>query len=312
MDCLPRLRPLAVSLATALCATTLAACDPGEVTLDAVNGDEQADGGEQVVEPTGQVCSPWETPSAECSDGSTAYCSYMPGSGESEFGPCLAVDEVECEPGDWEDLGPRSDEFMQEACGNRKMVCNVYGGVPTWEEEECNTPLVLSFDQSPVEMVPAEATPAATFDISMTASSCISTDWPTAATPWLAVDLDGSGTIDGGRELFGSGTRIGAAGTTRANDGFVALASFDANGDGTVDHADPRFSELLLWRDVDGDRRSTPDELESLASAGIDALPVESTGDGTCDDRGNCSAIGGTFGHAGGVGRVFDVVLSCQ
>ncbi len=65
-----------------------------------------------------------------------------------------------------------------------------------------------------------------------------------------------------GHELFGSGTRLPDG--RHASDGFAALEVFDSNADGVVDGADPRFAELMLWRDRDADRRSTLDELVDL------------------------------------------------
>src|SRR5215510_2086314 len=55
------------------------------------------------------------------------------------------------------------------------------------------TPLVLSFDRAPVEFIPA----AASFAFDLTgAGQNIATDWPTARTPWLALDRDGDGRIN--------------------------------------------------------------------------------------------------------------------
>ncbi len=254
-----------------------------------------------VDEPTGKACEVMDE-AAQCSDGSSAYCGFIEDS--QEYGPCIADDELECEPGD---LVPT---YNDELCGQMYKRCLVEGGVPTWVNDTCDTPLVLRFDTQPIEMLAAESTPMATFDISMTADSCITTDWPSAATPWLALDVDGNGSIDGGNELFGSGSRM--ADGSRANHGFMALSALDANADGQVDAADPRFAELTMWRDYDADRRSLASELEPLASAGITSIPVQWTSAIECDERGNCANQRARFGHSGGFGEVVDIYLACH
>lgn len=113
----------------------------------------------------------------------------------------------------------------------------------------------------------------------------VATDWPTAATPWIARDLDHDGAITSGAELFGGNTVLptGAA----ARHGFEALAALDGNGDRRLDAADPAFADLLLWADRDGDRRSTPDELTPLAAT-LPWLPIDHQREPRCDGRGNC------------------------
>ena len=64
-----------------------------------------------------------------------------------------------------------------------------------WRHDDCNTPLVLSFDGAPVEYLTDDGH---AFDLSATTSQV--TDWPTARTPWLALDRDGNGSIDDGSE----------------------------------------------------------------------------------------------------------------
>ncbi|PRP98098.1 hypothetical protein ENSA5_30830 [Enhygromyxa salina] len=252
-----------------------------------------------------------------CDDSMVSYCGYMDygdaqaGYGELSHGPCIAPEEVECEPGESKHEGPTSSgEDDEDLCQGVDYRCKVVGGEPMWVEQFCDTPLVLRFDQRPVEMIAQESTPAATFDISMRANSCISTDWPTAATPWLVVDLDGNGSIDGGNELFGSGSRL--ADGRHAEHGFAALAEFDSNADGSVDASDARFGELMLWRDWDADRRSTPAELEPLADSGIERLAVDYWVETKCDERGNCGVQRAAFEFAGGVGEIVDIYLSCQ
>lgn len=262
-------------------------------------------------EPTGRSCE-IQNEATMCSDGSMAYCGpleYEPFTvyDEFEYGPCLSEDELECEPGAVESLGVPTEADL---CGEMFRRCIAVGGVPTWVNDECDTPLVLRFDDQPITMIPAESTPMATFDISMRPGSCITTDWPEATTPWLALDVDGSGAIEGGDELFGSGSRL--ADGSHAQHGFMALAELDGDQDGRIDAADPRFAELVLWRDHDADRRSQPSELESLASVGITSLPTAWTSAIECDARGNCANQRAAFTHAGGVGEIVDVYLACH
>lgn len=170
------------------------------------------------------------------------------------------------------------------------------------ERFECTTPLVLSFDGQPVSFERSRAS------FAFTPGRSVRSDWPSAVTPWLARDVNGNGRIDDGAELFGSDTRL-PSGRTAVN-GFEALAALDDDGDGVVDARDAAFPSLLLWRDMDGDKRSTPDELEPLAQAGVASLSTGFVVRTRCDGRGNCERERGTFTSASGrQGAVIDVYL---
>jgi hypothetical protein len=146
----------------------------------------------------------------------------------------------------------------------------------------CNTPLVLSFDDRAVSFI---AEVGGAFDLSR-AGICHAGDWPTAVTPWLAYDRNGNGAIDDGGELFGSATSLGAG--AYAKNGFEALRELDSNGDGVFDARDPGFSLVVVWSDRNLDRRSSANELVSLAEAGVIAIDLHETRDRRCDVRGNC------------------------
>jgi hypothetical protein len=140
------------------------------------------------------------------------------------------------------------------------------------------TPLVAVFDGAPVSF-----TAPAPFVLGP--DEAVQASWPSPATPWLARDLDGNGRIDSARELFGSRTPLPSGEVAR--DGFEALAELDDDGDGVVDERDSSFASLLLWTDRDGDRRSTPDELEP-ASKRLVRIWLDWRDVPRCDARGNC------------------------
>lgn len=74
----------------------------------------------------------------------------------------------------------------------------------------CNTPLVVAFDGEGITFASEASAPGFAFR----SGSPTATDWPTATTPWLALDRDGDGAITSGAELFGD--------ATGAHDGFAA------------------------------------------------------------------------------------------
>lgn len=177
--------------------------------------------------------------------------------------------------------------------------------VATVEVHGCQTPLVVAFDSQPIELTEAGAARFA-----FTPGAPVATDWPTARTPWLALDRDGDGAITSGAELFGDSTVL-PDGRTAVN-GFAALAALDANHDGVIDRDDPAFASLLLWSDRDGDHRSSPDELQPLASV-VTAIPLANHLAPTCTARGACEGERGSVrwrdGRGERTGAVVDVYL---
>jgi hypothetical protein len=218
-----------------------------------------------------------------------------------------------CTPGQTVDCPVRP--APENACPAYTATCGPVSGMACagWDSDPtcgCYTPLVLSFDGAPVEYLTDREH---AFDLSGVRSQI--TDWPTARTPWLVLDRDGSGAIEDGSELFGSMTVLSSG--RRARQGFEALRELDANGDGRITADDPAFAELRVWSDRDGDRVSSPGELTSLAALGIVSLDLAFTIEPRCDARGNCEVERASFRYvdASGVerrGALIDVHMAAH
>lgn len=168
---------------------------------------------------------------------------------------------------------------------------------------------MLSFDNRPVEFT-AEA--GAAFDLTGT-GVCHASDWPTSATPWLALDRDGDGVIQDGGELFGSATRLGSGGF--AKNGFEALRELDADKNGVFDRHDPAFARVVVWSDNNLDRTSEPREITPLEALGVTSIDLRDFREWRCDARGNCEGERSAFAFtdAAGAARrgtVIDVYMS--
>lgn len=116
-------------------------------------------------------------------------------------------------------------------------------------------PLILDLDGNGIDITSLEN--GKQFDIDGD-GTLDQTAWIRGADALLALDRNGDGKINDGRELFGD--------QNGAKDGFEELAKYDDNLDGLIDQQDGVFSSLVLLR-ADGSQ-------QSLTDAGIKSISL--------------------------------------
>lgn len=124
-------------------------------------------------------------------------------------------------------------------------------------------PVMLDLDEDGLELT--HYSKGARFDI-LGSGQQVNVAFVSGGDAFLAIDRNGNGRIDSGRELFGD--QNGAA------NGFEELRKLDSNGDALIDARDAGFDALLLFRD-NGNGRTEAGELISLADAGIKELRLD-------------------------------------
>jgi hypothetical protein len=99
---------------------------------------------------------------------------------------------------------------------------------------------------------------------------------------WLAMDRNGNGRIDDGSELFGNFTPAYPNQRQQlSKNGFEALRFLEdpdygpSYADRVIDARDRIFGRLLLWCDRNHNGISEPDELTSLAAAGVASISTD-------------------------------------
>jgi T1SS-143 domain-containing protein len=123
----------------------------------------------------------------------------------------------------------------------------------------------------------------------------------------LALDLDGSGKIEGGKELFTPDFNGG-----QFADGIAALESLDGNHDGVIDGQDQAFGDLVVWQDANHNGVSETGELAKLGDLGITSISLNTTPGGSPID-GQHIAGTGSFTYAdGSTGTYVEVDLDAS
>lgn len=125
----------------------------------------------------------------------------------------------------------------------------------------------------------------------------------------LALDRNKDGVIDTLNEITFTQDRKGA------KTDLEGLAAFDLNDDGVLNEKDPIWSDLRVWRDVNGNGLGAGKELQTLQATGIAAfeLAPRPTGFTTGDGIDNAVVNTTTFQWAtGGLGTAYDVKLAMR
>lgn len=133
---------------------------------------------------------------------------------------------------------------------------------------------------------------------------------------FLALDLNDNNSVDGGSELFGTGTKLLSG--EFAQHGFEALNELDTplfggNGDGIMDKRDFYFKKLVLWTDLNHDGVSNNQEIKRLIPYGIRAIGLSYNATLSMDEFSNIIAFEGfalqTHGHQEVLVPIVDVYL---
>lgn len=159
-------------------------------------------------------------------------------------------------------------------------------------------PIVLDLDGDGVELLSVENGVA--FDHNADGASEKS-GWAGADDGILVVDVDGSGAIENGSEVFSEIFNGGSYANS-----LEALASLDDNGDNVIDDRDSSFGDIKVWQDANSDGVTQDGELKSLAELGIEAIGLDADdtyrevdGNTVYADGNFTKSDGGTGSYAG-------------
>jgi hypothetical protein len=161
-------------------------------------------------------------------------------------------------------------------------------------------PLVLDLDGDGIEATAINPAAPVLFDHDADGIKT-GTGWIAPDDGLLVLDVNGNGTIDSGRELFGDNTLL--PNTSTAANGFAALAQHDANADGRINSADAIYAQLKIWQDANQDGISQSTELKTLSQLGIASINVTGTAGNTNLGNGNTMPFTGSFTRTNAITR---------
>ncbi|HUF67506.1 MAG TPA: hypothetical protein VMM79_02555 [Longimicrobiales bacterium] len=197
--------------------------------------------------------------------------------------------------------------------------CSLLGGDYSWNGFECaytpGSPIIIDAARDGYRLTSVDD--GVWFDLNADGTPEL-VSWTRAGSDdaFLAMDRNGNGRIDDGSELFGNHTPARAdrsEGTT--SNGFEALKYLESPSygrsvpDGQIDARDAAFAKLLLWRDLNHNGISEPEELQPLADADVVAIGTAYRNIGRRDRFGNEFRQMGRITWKDGDGVLFDIWL---
>jgi len=203
---------------------------------------------------------------------------------------------------------------------SRQDQCISMGG--TWTGVSCilpNCPIIVDTANDGYHLTSVED--GVRFDLDADGTpELVAWTRPGSDDAFLALDRNGNGRIDDGTELFGNHTPVYAGSDITAANGFEVLRFLDspATGatrvpDGRLDLHDSIFSRLLLWRDLNHNGVSEPDELTRAIDEGIVAISTDYRIGRRTDRFGNeFRQVGRILWSDGEAAKVFDVWLRAR
>lgn len=217
--------------------------------------------------------------------------------------------------GTWDYLGStRSSTYV--FVSSQEQRCREAGG--TWTGSECiqaNTPIIIDVEQNGYRLTSVDD--GVRFDLDADGSPEL-VAWTEADSDdcFLAIDRNGNGRIDDGRELFGN--RSPAYADTpepTTQNGFEALKfsegpTFGASHpDMVIDRRDAIFSRLLLWCDTNHNGFSEPGELKPVTDTDLLAFNTDYKFSGRRDGHGNQFRLRAKVTRSQGDHYIYDIWL---
>lgn len=225
----------------------------------------------------------YKTCQGDCNDndssiypGASEVCDDGPDNNCDGYADC---NDTNCNTAPNCEIGPDGCTLLQrQACESINHLC--HNGL-------CYTPILIDTLGDGIRLTSGEA--GVRFDLGGGVSHTIAWTRPNSDDAWLALDRNGNGTIDNGKELFGNVTDQPPSAEKH---GFRALATFDTpqnggNNDGKIDQQDRVFASLLLWRDTNHNGISEAGELLRMRDLGISAIECEYKLSERSDQHGN-------------------------